>query len=106
MAGPSYVAKKIGDQYVVVPKEPTATRAGRAWLGAGGLLVLLGALRGGGRGWLSTLLGAALIYRGVTGCSIVQMLLHPRRHERDARDGSRMSPVPERHEAGEADAAG
>src|SRR5689334_22968834 len=68
MAAPTYVAKKVGDQYVVVPKNPPATAQGGAWLAGGLLLAGYGLVRRGACGALMTAAGGAMIYRGVTGC--------------------------------------
>ena len=70
MAAPTYVAKKVGDQYVVVPKNPPATVEGGAWLAGGLLLAGFGLLRRGACGALMTAAGGAMIYRGVTGCHV------------------------------------
>jgi hypothetical protein len=73
MAAPTYVAKKVGDQYVVVPKNPAATKDGSCCLMAGGGLVLAGAVMRGSRGVALTLVGANLLYRAATGQSLCAM---------------------------------
>jgi len=74
MAAPTYVAKKVGDQYVVVSKNPPATREGSCCLMAGGGLVLAGAVMRGMSGVVLTLIGANLLYRAATGQSLCAML--------------------------------
>ena len=73
MAAPTYVAKKVGDQYVVVPKNPATTPQGTAWLLGGGVLAGLGLIRRGVSGAAMALLGGAMIYRGLTGCSLIKV---------------------------------
>ena len=67
MAAPTYVAKKVGDQYVVVPKNPPATVEGSLWLTGGAALATAGLLRRGSCGVGLMVLGGGLIYRGLTG---------------------------------------
>ena len=78
---PTYVAKKVGDQYVLVPKNPARTTGGACWLAGGGLCVLIGTLRRGFGGFLLTAAGAGMLYRGATGCDPFKSLLgrHGRR---------------------------
>jgi hypothetical protein len=65
MAAQHYVVKKIGDKYVPVPQETASTCM--VWTAAGGLLVGAGFLRRGVHGWIASLIGAGLMYRGMTG---------------------------------------
>jgi hypothetical protein len=74
MATPTYVAKKIGDQYVVVPKNPAGTRGGSCCLIAGAAMVFVGALARGLKGVGLSLVGANLLYRAATGRSLCAML--------------------------------
>ncbi len=74
MAAPTYVAKKVGDQYVVVPKNPAATKDGSCCLLAGGGLVLAGALMRGITGAALTFVGVDLLYRAATGRSLCAKL--------------------------------
>lgn len=78
MQAPTYVAKKVGDQYVVVPKNPEATmNLDRGpWLAGGLLLGAMGIARRGLSGALLTLVGGGLIYRGLTGCNLLSSMLN------------------------------
>ena len=76
MAAPTYVAKKVGDQYVVVPKNPLSTSDGTAWIVGGSIVAGLGLLRGGLGGLTVAVLGASAICRGVTGKNPWTMLLN------------------------------
>jgi hypothetical protein len=76
MAAPTYVAKKVGDQYVVVPKNPPATADGSMWLAGGVLVTGMGLLKRGPSGLLLTVLGASAICRGVTGRNPWKMLIN------------------------------
>src|SRR5206468_10532920 len=85
---PTFVAKKIGDQYVIVPKNPPATAHGCTWCAGGVLFTLYGVLRGRTRGLLYILIGAGMLYRGATGHNPLAWLIHPdrdRRHDDDTR---------------------
>ena len=75
MAAPTYVAKKVGDQYVVVPKHPMSTTDGTAWVVGGSLVTGFGLLRGGLGGMVVAVLGASAICRGVTGRNPWKMLI-------------------------------
>ena len=88
---PTYVAKKIGDQYVVVPKNPPATAVGFSWCAGGALLTLYGVVRGRTRGLLYILFGAGMLYRGATGCSPLAWLTRPNRDGASG-DNPRQSP--------------
>jgi len=78
MQAPTYVAKKVGDQYVVVPKNPEATmNLDRGpWLAGGLLLGAMGIARGGLSGTLLTLVGGTLVYRGLTGCNVLSSMFN------------------------------
>jgi hypothetical protein len=76
MAAPTYVAKKVGDHYLVVPKNPMATTDGSMWIVGGSLVTGLGLLRGGVCGAAVAVLGASAICRGVTGKNPWKMLLN------------------------------
>ena len=65
MANEHYIVKKIGDKYVPVQQQNAGTCM--IWTGTGAIVAGLGFLHGGVGGWISTLAGAGLIYRGVTG---------------------------------------
>jgi hypothetical protein len=88
---PTFVAKKIVDQYFVVPKNPPATPIGLSWCAGGALLTLYGVFRGRTRGLLYLLLGAGMLYRGATGCSPLAWLTPPDR-DRSGGDNPRQSP--------------
>jgi hypothetical protein len=59
----------VGDQYVLVPKNPAATTQGSCCLIGGAALVLLGAVRRGLSGTAITLIGGGMLYRAATGKS-------------------------------------
>jgi uncharacterized membrane protein len=67
MATPTFVATKIGDQYVMVPKNPAATRDGACCLLSGAALVAVGAWKRGLGGLALSLVGADLLARGASG---------------------------------------
>src|SRR5687767_8939244 len=67
MATPTYVAQKVGDQYILVPKDSGTQRP--IWAVAGGLLFLGGFARRSNAGLLLMAAGAAMAYRGITGLS-------------------------------------
>ena len=67
MAAPRYVAKKIGDQYVLQRQDLTGTCQDVMWASVGGVLALCGFVRGGLLGWLAFFGGASMICRGMTG---------------------------------------
>src|SRR4051812_15661036 len=66
MATPTYVVKKVGDQYVTVPVNTCAGSA-VAWIVGGGLLLMNGVRRGGLLGGATAILGTGLIARGALG---------------------------------------
>jgi hypothetical protein len=84
MATPTFVARKVGDQYILVPKDEPTQRP--IWGVAGGLLMLHGFTRRSTGGFLLILAGAAMTYRGVTGLSPWFRFTCPR-EERDGRNG-------------------
>ena len=67
MATPRFVAKKVGDQYVLQRRDPAAARQDLLWASVGGVLTLSGFVRGGLLGWAAVFGGASMICRGVTG---------------------------------------
>ena len=67
MATPRYVAKRVGDQYVLQRRDPAAVGEDFLWSSVGGVLALTGFVRGGPLGWLAVFGGASMICRGVTG---------------------------------------
>lgn len=67
MATPRYVAKKIGNDYVIERTDPAAAAEGAVWTAVGGVVALSGFVRGGPLGWLATFGGLSMICRGVTG---------------------------------------
>lgn len=66
MSTPTYVAKKIGNQYVMVPVDTCAGSAA-AWVVGGGVLLVSGMRRGGLLGSAAAIVGACLIARGGLG---------------------------------------
>ena len=67
MTTPTFVAQKVGDQYILVPKDSATQRP--IWAVAGGLLFLGGFARRSNVGLLMMAAGAAMTYRGATGLS-------------------------------------
>ena len=93
MAAPTFVAQKVGDQYVLVPKNPAATKAGSCCLLVGGVLVFFGALRRGVSGFVVTLVGANMLYRAATGKSMLDRLMSPRLRVGGPNGDPRQSPT-------------
>jgi hypothetical protein len=94
MAAPRYVAKKVGDQYVMQRKDSTGDCQDVLWASLGGVLTLCGFVRGGVLGWLAVFGGGSMICRAVTCKNPFAGLLNaPRRnywdpgpsHQNDAR---------------------
>lgn len=67
MSVPRYVAKKVGDQYVLQRRDSDGTCQDVLFASVGGVLALAGFVRGGLLGRLALLGGGTMIYRGVTG---------------------------------------
>ena len=67
MATPTFVTQKVGDQYILVPKDSPTQRP--IWGIAGGVLFLSGLARRSTFGLLMMFLGGAMVYRGATGLS-------------------------------------
>jgi hypothetical protein len=67
MATPTYVATKVGDQYVLVRKDEPKQQ--HLWGLAGGALLLFGFTRRNYAGLALMLAGGAMICRGITGVS-------------------------------------
>ena len=67
MAAPRFVAKKVGDQYVLQRRDTEGTCQDVTFAALGGVLALTGFVRGGPLGWAALLGGGTLIFRGVTG---------------------------------------
>ena len=68
-----YVARKVGDRYVMVPKSESHVCSG--WAIGGTFLALAGLIRGGPLGAAKLLAGGAMIYRGVTGQNPITELM-------------------------------
>lgn len=69
MATPRYVAKKVGDQYVLQRQDSAAGCQDVLFASVGGVLAFTGFVRGGPLGWLAVFGGAAMVCRGMTGRS-------------------------------------
>jgi uncharacterized membrane protein len=106
MPTPRYVAKKVGDQYVLQRKDPAGTGEDFLFASVGGVMTLCGLARGGPLGWLAAFGGASMICRGITGKNPFSRLLNPSRalqqtagasHQNDARptEQSAQDPVEE-----------
>lgn len=67
MAAPRYVAKKIGDQYVLERKDTAARCEDALFASVGGVLALCGLVRGGFLGKLAMFAGGSMIWRAVSG---------------------------------------
>jgi hypothetical protein len=67
MAAPRYVAKKVGDQYVLQRQDSTGACQDVLFASVGGVLALCGFVRGGVLGWLALFGGASMVCRGMTG---------------------------------------
>src|SRR5215207_3375764 len=75
MANKRFSAKKVGDQYILVPQgTEQEMQRGLCTLG-GALAVLLGLHRGGLLGLLMTVFGAGWAYHGVTGRNLISSFL-------------------------------
>ncbi len=67
MATPTYVARKVGDRYILIRKDSGSDRP--LWGLGGGLLALLGFTRRSNFGLLMMIVGGAMACRGLTGLS-------------------------------------
>ncbi|HEV2296771.1 MAG TPA: YgaP-like transmembrane domain [Tepidisphaeraceae bacterium] len=67
MTTPTFVARKVGDKYILVPKDSLTQRP--IWTLAGALLLLFGFTRRSNGGFLMMIAGGAVTYRGITGVS-------------------------------------
>jgi hypothetical protein len=84
MAKTRYAAKKVGENYVLVPQGPQQELARGLWFAGGLVTSFIGYHRGGVVGLAVTLAGAGMMWRGVTGCNPVGNLLpqHPEEKRR------------------------
>ena len=78
MSAPTFIAKKVGEKYILVPKNPAATKEGSCDLICGATLVFTGAIMRGLSGVVASLLGANMLYRAATGTSLLCRLRSPR----------------------------
>ncbi len=69
MTTPTYVAKKVGDHYDLVPQSTVPAAPPSFWIFSGAALILFGLFRRSTGGLLLMIAGTALIYRGVAGPS-------------------------------------
>ena len=69
MAAATYIVKRIGDRYVPVRQDLQREALDAAWVAGGALAGLLGLRRGGLLGGVVATAGAAMLFRGITGCS-------------------------------------
>jgi hypothetical protein len=84
---PTYEARKVGDEYVLVPAgipRGAAQELQIGWFAGGSVLTLYGLFRGGFRGLLSCAVGAGLLYCGFTGTNPLDMLTAPARGEQES----------------------
>lgn len=97
MSTPTFVAQKVGDQYILVPKDSTTQRP--IWGLAGGLLFLLGFSRRSTFGLLMMIAGGAMAYRCATGLSPWYRFFSTA-DERDGRDTTDGGPTYQHPRAG------
>jgi hypothetical protein len=76
MAAPRYVAKKVGDAYVLQRRDAVAESQDVLFASVGGVLALCGLVRGGLLGKVALLAGGSMICRAVTGRNPFAGLLH------------------------------
>jgi uncharacterized membrane protein len=67
MATPRFVAKKVGDQYVLERKDAAARSEDVLFASVGSVIALCGFVRGGLLGKVALFAGGSMICRGVTG---------------------------------------
>lgn len=67
MATPHYIAKKVGDQYVMQRQDIDAVGQDVLWAAVGSVVGLCGFVRGGLLGKIACIGGMSMICRGVTG---------------------------------------
>ena len=91
MATPTFVAQKVGDQYILVPKDSPTQRP--MWGVAGGLLLLHGFTRRSNVGLAMMIAGAAMAYRGATGLSPWYRFFCDNKGTRDAADRPEAGPT-------------
>jgi hypothetical protein len=75
MPNKRFTAKKVGDQYVLVPQGNDQEMSRFAWGAGGALIALMGKHRGGLLGLGAMAVGGGMIYRGVMGYSPLRALL-------------------------------
>ena len=94
MSAPRYVAKKVGDAYVLQRRDATGNCQDVMFASLGGVLALCGFVRGGLLGWAAVFGGASMICRAITGKNPYCNLLKPTQrnywdpgpsHQNDAR---------------------
>src|SRR6478736_2621075 len=78
MPNKRFAAKKVGDQYVLVPQGPDEQAKRSAGGIAGIIAALLGLKRGGLLGFLLALFGAGYAYRSFTGRNPIEQFLGDR----------------------------
>ena len=66
MSAPRYVAKKVGDAYVLQRRDATGDCQDVMFASLGGVLTLCGWVRGGPLGWLAVFGGASMVYRAIS----------------------------------------
>ena len=97
MAAPRYVAKKVGDAYVLERGDTAGDCQDVMFASLGGVLTLCGFVRGGLLGWAAVFGGASMICRAITGrnpfCNVLSESRRPSRdpgpsHQNDARPTS------------------
>lgn len=67
MSAPRYIAKKVGDHYVLQRQDSAGACQDVLFASVGGVLAVCGLVRGGLLGWVAVFGGAAMIFRSVTG---------------------------------------
>jgi hypothetical protein len=87
MANKRFSAKKVGDQYVLVPQGAESDMQRSVCTVGGILTTLLGLKRGGFLGLLMTAFGAGWAYHGITGRNPISQLLRERRGGKTGESG-------------------
>ena len=93
MSAPRFVAKKVGDAYVLQRRDATGDCQDVMFASLGGVLTLCGWVRGGPLGWLAVLAGGSMVCRAITGKNPFRNMLQPQpnywdpgpSHQNDAR---------------------
>lgn len=83
MATPRYIAKKVGDKYELVRRDPDEAAAAALFASVGLAVGLCSLKRGGLLGKLGLVVGGCMAYRAVTGRSAVNRFVNWLRSDAD-----------------------